>query len=696
MADYSGKTWSSLSDLVAETGLENKLDPKWPSNESTTIAVASFYEQWAQYLRPVTSIFVFFIIIPEYISKWLYSLSYALEVVFENLFKLMGIIDTVSDSSSMIGQVYAWAGRIGLGLFIVLVMFRITLAFLGAPFKYKELFSNLILVTAAISVLPTFLTTMTGLIADSSSNLTNYNFGNSVKGSLSIQPLQQNVTDLKLIIRNNFNLESMEATMDDSGFLVTTNNLNRITDKNIWSTNFTRTIGPDNKELMEAYKEKGDNSSTYSGVATILSSVLDDVNYSDGEANITMYKSRAAGTPFAMMNMTRLRFKVNWIALFAQQIVLLLLLFGLAMRMVQTVFRVSVATMVAPIVGWTTIDDSSKFVELLQEVVSGIAGIWFEVLMVKFAIWFLTNYKTVSLTSASTISGNFFSGLGYFETIVGTLAVYIGTFLAVAQGSSAIERWLGINTGVGKDAAMGAMATVGAYRGAKGIGQSIVGKPGPNGKRYGGVVGNARSIANFGGKVQNGVNHSIKGLGNKIKNTGREFQNISKGVSTFAGAVSNPKGTFESMGDSVKGSVEQFKSNVSSSLRNVSTRGKEEVSKFIDPFKEGYDNGRDFSKGNSFSRGKTQSSNRDLERDFNGIGELNAKEEFNFNPNERQPFAPRVNNELFASLNSSTSSYIDNHNSDLTSNKQMLDKSQQTTRLDDKRFNEFKTDSFEL
>ena len=67
------------------------------------------------------------------------------------------------------------------------------------------------------------------------------------------------------------------------------------------------------------------------------------------------------------------RYSVNWIGLIVQQVILIALLISMSIRFVQSVFQVLVAGMIAPIVGYTSVENSESlkncfrpFLELLQ------------------------------------------------------------------------------------------------------------------------------------------------------------------------------------------------------------------------------------------------------------------------------------------------------------------------------------------
>ena len=51
-----------------------------------------------------------------------------------------------------------------------------------------------------------------------------------------------------------------------------------------------------------------------------------------------------------------------------------------------------------------------------------------------------------SAAAKKTLGGSFYDGLDPFQHAIATIAVYLGVYLAVSQGSKVLERWIGIDT----------------------------------------------------------------------------------------------------------------------------------------------------------------------------------------------------------------------------------------------------------
>ena len=153
-----------------------------------------------------------------------------------------------------------------------------------------------------------------------------------------------------------------------------------------------------------------------------------------------------------------------------------------------------------------------RILEVWQEVMTGIAAIWFQLLFVKVAQWFLITYSEVKLNLGSgasaaakkTLGGSFYDGLDPFQHAIATIAVYLGVYLAVSQGSKVLERWLGIDTNLssGTKAGVATMA----------VGAVAARKMGGGARNF--AVG--RYNPTTGRRNQSGFNHLKNSVGSGI------------------------------------------------------------------------------------------------------------------------------------------------------------------------------------
>ena len=685
-----GKVWPSLSDMISQSkDWPNEVGSKgWGGDKDKELLLASFYAQWDQYLHPTTGVFIAFGFIPEMLSKGIYSFSYAIEKAYLNMFKLFGMFDYISQSDSFVGQVYKWLQIVGISLFVLVTLIRLIMAMAGAPFRYREFFNHMILVTFSVASLPVFASKFGSAIAKDTVGLAYYDItGSGQSVSLSVTPFRSNTVDLEMLYAMDFDTDKLGYN-EDTHFIAGDKNWNTISDGNIWFTNFTETYGPTNKAMLQYYsgregrvssitkfvgvREDGsvdwgqqvkngialsnpitallqtskifftgwkeesewkDNQekSPYNGFSDVMRSTLNTIRYADGKiayARVTTSKSGYfLGFDNTAFLPTYARYKVDWIALITQQIILLLLLIGLLVTTVRVIFKTLITVIISPLVSYAAVGNSMRILEVWQEVMTGIAAIWFQLLFVKVAQWFLITYSEVKLNLGSgasdaakkTLGGSFYDGLDPFQHAIATIAVYLGVYLAVSQGSKVLERWIGIDTNLssGTKAGVATMA-VGAMAAKKmggGVRNFAVGRYNPTTGRR-----NQSGFNRLRNSVSSGTRVGVKGLKSAGSVVGLTTNNIRRGALTVAGATAGTvAGTWNAMADRRAHGLkyrEIVGQSMSAAGRNVSKGVKETVKSGKEVVGNEFKNAsqivkRDFS--SSFGAGYT--STRDNVRD---------------------------------------------------------------------------------
>lgn len=611
-----GKVWPSLSDMISQSkDWPNEVGAKgWGNDKDKELLLASFYAQWDQYLHPTSGLFIAFGFIPEMLSKGIYSFSYAIEKVYLNMFKLFGMFDYISQSDSFVGQVYKWLQIVGIALFVLVTLIRLIMAMAGAPFRYREFFNHMILVTFSVAALPTFASKFGSAIAKDTVGLAYFDvMGSGQSVSLSVTPFRGNTVDLEMLYAMDFDTDKLGYN-EDTHFIAGDKNWNTISDGNIWFTNFTETYGPTNKAMLQYYsgregrvssipkflgiREDGsldwwqvtknsaalsnpitglllqskllftgwkeesewkDNQekSPYNGFSDVMRSTLNTIRYADGKIAYARVTTSKAGYFLGFDNTaflpTYARYKVDWIALITQQIILLLLLIGLLITTVQVIFKTIITVIISPIVSYKAVGNSMRILEVWQEVMTGIAAIWFQLLFVKVAQWFLITYSEVKLNlgngasdvAKKTLGGSFYDGLDPFQHAIATIAVYLGVYLAVSQGSKILERWLGIDTNLSSGTKAGvatmAISAMAANKMGGGAKNFAVG-------RYNPFTGR-RNQSGF-NHLKNSVGSGIRGLKNAGSTVVSTANGIRRGSLITAGATAGTvAGTWNAMAD---------------------------------------------------------------------------------------------------------------------------------------------------
>lgn len=237
----------------------------------------------------------------------------------------------------------------------------------------------------------------------------------------------------------------------------------------------------------------------------------------------------------------------------------------MSVKVVKSIFETILTCIIAPIQGYTSVESSKKFKELVLTIGSAFVGIFFEMIIMRVMLEFMRDLPSLTLSGVSWLSGDFFDGLNTWEQCLTSIIVYLGIFFGAMQGVTVIERWLGVSTGhsdtmqqVIGGMMMANMATAGAKglahgMGALGSGAIDLAKRAPQGMK---TVGN--SIAKAGGGLSGAVDavkeQGLKGaIQSGMANAGNAIGEKASGISE---SVMNALDQSSQAGyDSVKGSL---------------------------------------------------------------------------------------------------------------------------------------------
>lgn len=559
--------YQTFSDLV------NEIDTggSWATgniNANDSPKFAEFYAYWGNYLEPTPAFLTYLMAIPGGIAKALYQITVTLEHVFNNTFKLFGLFGYLGDTNTVIGSFFYWFQVLGTVLFtLILVVSAITGVF-TKPIKYKGVITNFLLVTLVTAVLPFALTNISTAIAEDAMAIqTSSSDDSSTYSSLAIQPMKNNVVDLKVLLENDF--DQSLFPLDDYGYIkpvqtgsTAVNNITDATDKRdtadfATKIDFSANFGASNTEQLNDLED------LYPGVKGLF---LHKLNSSqDGVATITTHKIVDGLNAFESVY---LRYKVNWIGMFLQYGILIVLLFSMALKLVKSIFDIVVEALVSPLVGYSSLSSSKKYKELLRTIGGAFAGIIFEVVIMRVTLEICRDLPTLSVSAVTKLSGGFFDGLNMWEQCLASMLVYLGVFLAAMQGVAMIERWLGVSTGHSDTAQqlIGAMMAGNAF--AQGAGVLATG-----------ATGAAQVGANVASKVPGAVATGSKLIGNSLAATGGGIKGAinavkDQGVANAAkGGVSNMVNLADAMGKEAVGKAKDYAGGVMDNLDSKAQAG---------------------------------------------------------------------------------------------------------------------------
>ena len=515
--------YQTFSDLVNEV---KNLNGEITGENAKKLV--EFYSYWGNYLEPTPAFMAFLTYLPGGIVKALYQITSSLEHVFNNMFKLFGLFGYLGDQKTIIGQFFYWFQLLGTSLFTLILVVSAVAGVFTKPVKYKGVITNFLLVTAVTAVLPLALTTISTAVAQDAMSIQTVSSeapsGSQPTSSLALQPMKNNVVDLKVLIYKDFSTELFP--MDDYGFIKPVQEgstpVNNITDDPAQrdTTDFATKIdfganyGTTNPEMLKRMQEDDK-------IAGIKGLFLHKLNSNNtGVESITEHRLINQLSAFESVYM---RYKVNWIGMFLQYIILIVLLVSMIIKLVKSIFDILIEAMISPILGYSSLSNSKKYKELLRTIGGALAGIFFEVIIMRVTLEIFRDLPILSVSAVSKLSGGFFDGLNMWEQCLAAAFVYVGVFFAAMQGVAMIERWLGVSTGHSETAQqlLGAMmmgnafaaGAGGLFNGSMALGQfgMDMAKKAPDALSKGSqILGN--SLARTGGGIQGALN-SVKDQG---------------------------------------------------------------------------------------------------------------------------------------------------------------------------------------
>lgn len=563
--------YQTFSDLV------NEIDTggSWPTgsiNTNDSPKFAEFYAYWGNYLEPTPAFLTYLMALPGGFAKALYQITATLEHVFNNMFKLFGLFGYLGDPNTVIGKFFYWFQILGTTLFtLILVVSAITGVF-TKPIKYKGIITNFLLVTLVTAVLPFALTNISTAIAqDAMAIQTSSSDDSSAYSSLAIQPMKNNVVDLKVLLENDF--DQSLFPLDNYGYIkpvqegsTAVNNITDSSDKRdtadfATKIDFAANFGASNEEQLDDLED------LYPGAKGLF---LHKLNSSqDGVATI---KTHTIVDGLNAFESVYLRYKVNWIGMFLQYGILIVLLFSMALKLVKSIFDIIIEAMVSPLQGYSSLSNSKKYKELLRTIGGAFAGIFFEVVIMRVTLEICRDLPTLSVSAVTKLSGGFFDGLNMWEQCLASMLVYLGVFLAAMQGVAMIERWLGVSTGHSDTAQqlIGAMMAGNAF--AQGAGALATG-----------AAGAAQVSANVASKLPGIAAAGSKLIGNSLAATGGGIKGAidsakDQGVKNAAkGGVSNMVNLADVMGKEAVGKAKDYAGGVMDNLDSKAQTGHDAV-----------------------------------------------------------------------------------------------------------------------
>ncbi|MCW1073456.1 pLS20_p028 family conjugation system transmembrane protein, partial [Streptococcus anginosus] len=237
-------------------------------------------------------------------------------------------------------QFFYWFQIVGVTIFTLLLVASAITGVFTKPTKYKNVIVNFLLVTFVTSVMPLSLTTIATALAQDAQTIQTISGDKGTEySSLAIQPMKNNVVDLKVLVDHDFNTELFP--MDDYGYIkpvkAGSTALNKITDSKdkrdtpdfATKIDFAAKYGASNEEQLKDWEKKK------AGIKGLFLHKLNSNH--DGVETITTHRIVDGLNAFEAVY---LRYKVNWIGMFMQYIILIVLLMSMSIKFVKSVFDI--------------------------------------------------------------------------------------------------------------------------------------------------------------------------------------------------------------------------------------------------------------------------------------------------------------------------------------------------------------------
>lgn len=561
--------YNTFSDLVNDMGGADFMNNDIVDENAAKLA--EFYSYWGNYLESASVFLSYLAYLPGSIAKVFYQITVSLEHVFNNMFKLFGLFGYLGDNSTLIGQFYYWFQVLGISIFTWVLIVSALLGVFTKPVKYKNVITNFLLVTFMTTALPLGLTTITQAMAEDARAIQTLSSGKEDYSSLAIQPIKNNVVDLKILVDNDFSTELFP--LDRYGYIkpvqkgstpvnnITDDPVKRDTTDFVTKIDFAATYGATNSVVLDQMNKRDGKKDT--GIKGLFLHKL-DANQT-GVETITEHRFAKGLNSLEPVYM---RYKVNWIGMFIQFGILMVLLGTMAFKFVKSVFDITIQAMISPIVGYSSVSNSTKYKELLRTIGGALAGIMFEVIIIRVVLEICRDLPTLSVSAITKLSGGFFDGLNMWEQVLSASFVYLGLFYATMQGIAMVERWLGVSTAQ-SDSAQQLMSSVMAgnalFNGARGFGHGALAAAGMGANLAGAVpdfvAGGSRVIGNSLAATGGG----IRGFGDAVKDQGF--------VNTATGGLSNMVNLADAMGQDAVGKVKDFAGGVADNLSQKEQAG---------------------------------------------------------------------------------------------------------------------------
>ncbi|GKT03948.1 pLS20_p028 family conjugation system transmembrane protein [Furfurilactobacillus entadae] len=520
-------------------------DSQLVTDGSTNGRVLDFYQAWHQYLNPsnVTTSKILYKILAGVVNG-LYAADTAMESIFNAAFKMIGVANDLGSTKTTAGMFFSGLQTLGMSIGICGLIFLIVSSYFGREVKYKQPLINATVVLLVTFGLPWLTSTATTaipkVINEEQTTSVNQKENDQKPSGLSLQPIQENVVDLAVIAKHDFNYD-----LDSQGFIKVKNgdyaSLNDIGSENklLQQTDFSATLDDDSpliKNLDKDDKKPG----------SILKYELAANSVDDNGTKQYALQANSQHSIVKGLNDVYPEYRVHWSTMIAEQIMLIVMFGVLTLRTLISIYNTFILLVISPLVGLSNLSSLKRWKELMGAVTGAMMSVVLEVVVLRLSL-VLLSYAP----SADAVSGLPAAGRGIFM-----LLLYIAVVVGDLTGISAIERYTGVSQSHAQN--LQQIAGAGALGMAAGAGAMGAGRAGVNGASK--VAGGIGNVARRAPSAING------GINRAATMVGATTQAVAHPVETAKAAGANVSAKAKDTAHGIQSKVNDFGQDVKDSF----------------------------------------------------------------------------------------------------------------------------------
>lgn len=404
---------------------------------TNTAQAILFYQYFHTYLTPHIGLVAIMVsVIGGGLGQGLAHLVDGLQTVFYSTINLMGLFNDLSDSKTPLGLFFSTTQKLGIIIFgLSIVIYAVFVIFNGKSKVFRAILQTVFLTTLVVSFIPWMVNQSVTLTKDSIQATAD----NTGEQSIALNLIQNNVVDKYAL-----NAKNWDVSLNSDGSISNVSDYNNITSIDDWDPGEIAGVINDST-LTTLDKGKGNNDAS----ALVIfehalvkypkrTSLAGKIESEQQVKTITYHKTITASN---YTELNYLRYKVNWVPFFLSLLAVGFLFVTMSIKVVLSIVQITITTIAAPVLAAIKARHVKKVKELISGIFHGIAGIYFDFLIVGVAVAIMTWLTTTTVFTDAGLPG-------LASSLLKT-AAFIGVFFGVFSGVGVVEKFLGVSSGHG-------------------------------------------------------------------------------------------------------------------------------------------------------------------------------------------------------------------------------------------------------